>query len=173
LQTTFVTIASIRVLRRGGRVSIAATTTYAELKKGQARKPVGTNADEGAVKKELGRITAFVPTEVVSTYVAILGITTPNSHVWRWVLLLVIALLAVFLCWYFWKTASIGLPAKALTWSIVFALVGLAAWAAALPSSPFFSFDGYSTTIGGIAVLIAAPVIPRLATLVGVAPPKE
>ncbi len=153
-------------------MSIAAANAYAEVMQGAVRRPAGTNADEGALKKELARITAFVPTEVVATYVAVLGILTPDSEGWRWGLLAIIGGLAVFLCWYFWKTASQALPGKALGWSIVFALVGLAAWASALPSSPFFSIDGYTTKIGGIIVLIAAPIIPRLAVLVGVSPPK-
>ena len=153
-------------------MSIAATSAYAEVVSGAVRKPAGTNTDEGALKKELARITAFVPTEVVATYVAVLGILTPSSEGWRWGLLVIIAGLTVFLCWYFWKTATQTLPRKALTWSIVFALAGLLAWASALPASPFFSFDGYTTKLGGIAVLIAAPIIPRLAVLVGVSPPR-
>jgi hypothetical protein len=153
-------------------MSIAAVTAYAELEQGTERRPAGTNADEDNLKKELARITAFVPTEAVATYVGILGITTPSGEGGRWVLLGAIAAVAIFLCWYFWQTAETSLPGKALVWSIVFALIGLAAWAAALPSSPFFSFDGYSTTIGGIAVLLLAPIVPRLATLVGVSPPR-
>ena len=154
-------------------MSIAAVTTYAEMARGAERNPAGTNTDENPVKKELARITAFVPTEAVATYVGILGITTPNSDKGRWILLGVIAGLALFLCWFYWKTAKTALPKKALGWSAVFALIGLAAWAAALPSSPFFSIDGYTTTFGGIAVLVAAPIIPRLAVLLNVAPPRE
>jgi hypothetical protein len=153
-------------------VSIAAVTTYAQLAKGATRAPTGANADEANLKKELARITAFVPTEAVATYVGILGITTPSKDLWRWVLLGAIGLLAVFLCWYNWQTAATNLAKKALVWSVVFALVGLAAWAAALPSSPFFSIPGYTTVIGGIAVLLLAPIVPRFAVLVGVSPPK-
>lgn len=76
----------------------------------------------------------------------------------------------MFLCFFYRKTGKTNPTGKMLRWSMAFALVDLSAWAAALPSSPFFSIHGYSTVIGGIAVRILAPVIPRLAVLVGVSP---
>lgn len=154
-------------------MSIAAVTAYAELKAGTDRKPAGTNTDDSRVQKELARITAFVPTEAIATYVGVLGITTPKSELWRWILLVVMAVVAVFLCWYYWSGSTTSLPRKALWLSMGFALVGLGAWASALPSSPFFSIPGYTTVIGGIVVIVLSPIIPRIAERLGVAPPRE
>jgi hypothetical protein len=154
-------------------MSIAGVTTYAELKAGQPRGPSGTNPDEAKGRKALARVTAFVPTEAISTYVAVLALLTPKSGWGRWTLLGVIAIITVVICWYFWKRSTTALPTKALVWSIVFALIGLAAWASALPDSPFFSIHGYTTVIGGAAIILLASVIPKVAEIVGVSPPPE
>ena len=144
-------------------------TTYAEATV-SGRTPSGTNVDEGKVRKELGRITAFVPTEAIGPYAAIIGIFKPASDGERWAILGIVAGIAVFLCWWFWRSGP-KLPRKALYWSMAFALVGLAAWAAALPDSPFFVINDYNTAVGGVAIIALAPIIPRLAVLFGVAPP--
>lgn len=151
-------------------MSIAGVTTYAEMKQGTSRRPSGANADEAKGRKALARITAFVPTEAISTYVAALALLKPGSEGARWALLGVIAALTVFLCFYYWKRSQTALPLKALVWSIIFAIVGLAAWASALPDSPFYSIPDYTTVVGGFAVLILAVLTPKVAELVGVAP---
>ena len=154
-------------------MSIAAMNAYAEVTRGADRNPVGTNADEGRGKKELARITAYVPTEAIATYVALLGLIEPGPGAPRWILLGITALIAIFLCWYFWSGATTELPGKVLVWQCVFALVGLAAWASALPNSPFFSFDWYSARYGAAAVIILSPVIPRVAERLKIAPPRD
>jgi hypothetical protein len=156
-------------------MSIATMSNYAELNAGATtRGAAGTNSDDDALKTALARITGYVPTEAVASYVAALGILTPNSSGGRWALFLAIAALAAFLVFYYWKTtAADPKPGKtALYWQLVFALGGLAAWAAALPSSPFLSIHNYSAALGGLIIVIVSPAVPLLANLVHVSPPK-
>jgi hypothetical protein len=121
------------------------------------------------------KIAAFVPTEVIALYVTGLGIFAPTSAEGKWSIFFICALLipAVMGIGY-WENQKKGLPApggRIFGLLLAMAVVAFCAWASAMPNTPFLEFGDRATLVGGFVVLILSLLMPRIAVLLGAAPP--
>jgi hypothetical protein len=132
-------------------------------------------AVDPAVSTAMEKIAAFVPTEVIGLYVSGLGILAPTEAGGQWLLFGICALmipLLMYLSYLLRKQKELP-PPSPLTSLILggLALVAFAAWASALPSTPFVALLGERAhLIGGFAVLVLSILMPQIAAVLGVSP---
>jgi hypothetical protein len=137
----------------------------------------GTDASKNAVTSAINLIVTYIPTEVVTLYVAVVAtLQGDDRHVTRpeWIAFFCFVAATPLFVWllYAAKVRSAGkpLPASPRTWPLwemVAATVAYAAWVFALPKSPFRSFpDWYSPALAGVLVLIVTTLLGLLATIV-------
>jgi hypothetical protein len=136
-------------------------------------------APDGAkpLDSALAKIAAYIPGEVVATYLAIVGIWEPGSDAARWGCFAVGMGLLTALCVIGWRlqVMAAATPAQAptfshLCWVFVIAGVAFTAYAMALPGSAFTTAWSDATKFGGLAALVLATILPSFGKLVGVDP---
>ena len=153
----------------GGQPEVVEESTVAPDASPPARR------DQGPVGGALEKVTAFVPSEVIGFYVAGLGILTPATSEGKWwmfaICLVLIPVLMALTYLAQTRRAEAGTPPFRL-WLILvaFAIVAFVAWTAALPATPFLDFTPRATVIAGVAVLILAVLMYRVADLLDIVP---
>jgi len=171
-------------------MSIAAATRQAYRRELDTTTPATVEAAKNPdVQSAIERVTEWIPTETVGLYIALLGLLSPDGSTGRWVLFCAgIAMTIGFLLLNSelihkravdkWEEAKNGepKPPRIAPWRqgvlLGVCLVSFAAWACALPATPFLSLWSDATTVGGIAVLVLAATIPKVAELCGVNMPN-
>jgi hypothetical protein len=125
----------------------------------------------------LQTVTTFIPTEVLTLYVsavAALGSskTVDGQEVGRWIPFYTFLVATPFLVWVAFatklKTSNRPIPAapsKWPIWEMVAATLAFAAWAFALPNTPFVQYNWYSGGIAGFLVLIVSGGLGAVAPL--------
>jgi hypothetical protein len=122
------------------------------------------------------RLAAFIPSEVVAIYIAMIGLFPSESSTVRWSLFAVGLVLVPLFSWLNFtarrRRIDPPLPARPRVFIplVLLAAVAYVGWAAALPSTPFLDFTDEATRIGAAAVLILSFVLPRVADLLGLTP---
>lgn len=172
-------------------MSIAAATRNvlafeAEAKNTEFRKAA---AQPPAVQGALEQITQWIPTEVVTLYVAGLGFLALSGSTGKWIVFgagAVLVPIAVILnaalvnrrAKLAWQDAGesgdapkIGLKKKLLL--ILVALVAFAFWACALPSTPFLTVWDQATRLGAFLVLVYSAFMPTIAELLDLKLPGQ
>lgn len=138
----------------------------------RAKTPTPENAASGsAVSSAIAAIAAYIPTEVVAGYVAVTALAASlklNPWALWWVFIILTPFYTAYA--YLQRPAVKAAPAdrKKLAVLIGFALVGYVVWTLALPATPFVQFFGDATsaaTVGGIVVVIVAPLLAALSTV--------
>jgi len=127
----------------------------------------GDAAPPNQQQAALERITAYIPSEVIGIYVAVIGIlATPSAH-GKWLIFGGCVLLIPFFMWLGYKAAqrkNLPVPSRrAFVLLLVLAVVAFVAWGAALPDTPFQVFTADATRFGGAAVIILGYLIPSIA----------
>jgi hypothetical protein len=139
----------------------------------------GREEPDTAINTALRTLTTYIPTEVLTLYVAVVAAlgsgtaaTTPNHDAvwvtfWAFVVATPIAVLLVFLAKVKAGKKAIPLnPVKWPLWEMIAATIAYVAWAFALPGSPFGEFTvWYSPAVAGIAVLVTSTVLGLFAPL--------
>jgi hypothetical protein len=132
-----------------------------------------------AVQSAIEKVTAWIPTEVVTIYTALLGILTPDTSGGRWGVFAVGAVAVPFFVILNavilnkraaakWKQdGKTGDPPK-FSWGKAGGVAALSAlsyvaWTFALPSSPWLDASDKAPQIGGAAVVVLSLVIPKVA----------
>lgn len=114
----------------------------------------------------------YIPTEVLTLYVAVLaavqepGKVTPVDWTAFWSFLVATPLVVWLVFGAKLKTANKPLPLSYSSWPIwemFAATVAYAAWAFALPHSPFTDYTWYSSALSGLAVLVVSTLLGLLA----------
>jgi hypothetical protein len=129
------------------------------------------------VTSALATITAFIPTEVLITYVAVAAALTGSaatSTVGPWLNFVAFLVATPTVVWLIYagkvRTSGKALP-RAIhlwpRWEMVAATIGYVAWAFALPGTPFEQFGWYNSGVAGVSVLVAATGLGLLAPVVG------
>lgn len=126
----------------------------------------------------LSAIAAYIPTEVLTVYVAVIAAINPaqasatssGSAAGAFLFFLVATPIVVWLV-YAGKVrkAKKKLPVKLAQWpkwEMFAATVAYAAWAFALPETPFASYAWYSAAIAAVAVLLVSMAIGLIAPVV-------
>jgi hypothetical protein len=171
-------------------VSIAAATRQAYAVEANAKSTTFREAaGEPSVESGLEAITAWIPSEAVGSYVALLGLFRPAHATARWILFGVgAALVVMFLLinailvnkqgateWN--KQKMQGTPpklsGKKLAAVLGISLVAYVAWAGALPGTPFLDWWTDATVLGGAAVIVLAFLLPKLAKILNVKMPSD
>jgi hypothetical protein len=145
-----------------------------------SRQAARTKAEAGDGKpldSALAKIAAYIPSEVIATYLAVLGIWQPDSKAERWACFGVNSGLLAALCVLGWALQRQAAPTPAkrptlqhLFWVFIIAAVAFVTYAMAVPGSAFTSVWSDATKFGGIAALLLAAVLPSFGKLVGVDP---
>jgi hypothetical protein len=140
----------------------------------------GGGGGQSRLDSAMQKITAFIPSEVVGIYIAVFGILAPaeTDNVMKW---WIFGICAGLLIPFF---IGIGYLAKkkkrepiptvpVLLTLLVCALIAFAAWACALPDTPFQQVFGDSATrYGGGAVIVLAAVLYKIAELFDAVPAR-
>jgi hypothetical protein len=145
----------------------------------------GKPAPVGVPANIVNQLVLWIPVETITLYVGYLALFDPakptagtklcaNDFTWRWVGFGVFCFLTtvIVLGTYIGKRREAGKkpPFKVPIFEMVFGTVAFAAWAAALPETPFADVCGYKASYGGYAVAAATAGISFLAWVVGKTP---
>jgi hypothetical protein len=147
---------------------------------GNGRQPTSGSGGGGQSKLDsaMQKITAFIPAEVVGIYIAVVGIVAPaqTDNVLKWWIFGICAgLLIPFFIGIGYlakkkKKEPVPTPPVVIT-LLVCALLAFAAWACALPDTPFQQVLGDNATrYGGGAVIVLAAVLYKIAELFDAVP---
>jgi len=135
----------------------------------------GTADSQSAVTTALKVIVTYIPTEILTLYVAVLAaIRIPNQTnfppMWRTFYCFLVATPIVVWLVYAAKCSAGGKsvpisPRAWPIWEMFAATIAYVAWAFALPQSPFQQFNWYTPALSGIMVMIIATLLGLLAPL--------
>lgn len=129
---------------------------------------------QNSITAALAVIVTYIPTEVLTLYVAVLAALSPpsgNADVVRrtFVVFLVSTPIIVWMTY----AAKVKAAAKPLPvhpaqwpiWEMTAALVAFVAWAASLPGAPFLADLRLPSALGAVIVLVTAALLGLLAPL--------
>jgi hypothetical protein len=127
----------------------------------------------GNVETAINVLFGYIPTEIITLYVAVLGAIGVEGEVtrseWASFWFFLFATPTVFWLVYAAKLKNANLPLPFSLgvlpiWEMVAATTSFFAWAFALPQSPFADFkDWYSPALAGVAVLITSAILGLIA----------
>lgn len=140
-------------------------------------------APPSAITSGLKVIVAYIPTEVITLYVAILAAIqqqpagqkpTPAEFRPMWITYYVFLGFTPIVVWLVYaakvRAGNKNLPVSPRTWPIwemFAATIAFTAWAFALPNSPFQEFSSwYSSAVAGVVVLVISTLLGLLAPVV-------
>jgi hypothetical protein len=139
---------------------------------------------QSGVSSALATITAYIPTEILVTYVAVVaamaaaGSAPPPATQGLWLAFWLFLVATPVVVWLEYagklRTAARALPRRPRDWprwEMVAATAGYVAWAFALPGTPFTQFSWYNPGVAGVAVLITATGLGMLTPVVIGQPP--
>lgn len=129
------------------------------------------------IQTAIDKVATYIPTEAVGVYVAVVGILSPIGIVLGWVLLAIGVAFVLALVFLNESLQARKRPANNGSTSpprllkvCLLGVVAFVAWAAALPVSPFQEFGAEASKYGGVAVIVLAGLLPRLAEYWGIQP---
>lgn len=121
----------------------------------------------------LGTITTYIPTEMLTLYVAVVAALGSDATVTtRWIAFAVFLPLTPLTVWLLFatqvKSSGKRIPVAVMRWPIwemVAGTIAFLAWAIALPQTPFAEITWYSSAIGGVVVLVVTSLFTLIAPL--------
>ena len=129
-------------------------------------------AGKGNIETALNVLFGYIPTEIITLYVAVLAAVGLEGKVTQteWTSFWVFILATPVVVWLVYgakiKNADLPLPlsfGEWPVWEMFAATVAFSAWAFALPQSPFAEFSWYSAALSGVVVLITSALLGLLA----------
>lgn len=163
------------------RVGSAGLTDAAEANAGaDAEEEVSTN---NPVTTALSAITTYIPTEVLTLYVAgvalFLSVDNPTdtpdyTNAWRtfWFFLALTPIVTWLVYAAKARSADLSLGLQSWPyWEMIAGAIAFAVWAAALPDTPFTERSWYSADVAGFAVLFVTSLLALVSAVVR--PPKR
>jgi hypothetical protein len=142
----------------------------------RSREQAAAGADDAGnqVNTALHVLFGYIPTEVLTLYVAVLAAVQKPGQVTRgdWTAFWVFLVATPVIVWLVYgtklKAVQKPLPWKFdewPLWEMSAAVVAYGTWAFALPNTPFTQFNWYSSGLAGISVLVASTGLGLLAPL--------
>jgi len=136
----------------------------------------GSQSDAAsAVHQTVGLIVAYIPSEILVTYVALVAaIQSARSvgHTGEWIAFWLFLVLSPSVCWVLYATklrhggSALPLHPKVWPhWPMVAATIAYAVWAYTLPATPFASFSWYQPAVGTVALLLVTMLLGLLAPM--------
>lgn len=126
------------------------------------------------VNTTLNLLFGYIPTEVLTLYVAVLASTQQKGMItWAgWAAFWCFLVATPVVVWLIYgakiKAAQKAIPIHPRAWPVwemFAATVAFCAWAFALPNAPFTGYIWYSSALAGVAVLVASTLLGLLAPL--------
>lgn len=167
-------------------MSVRAMSTMA------ARSGAGKGNAKAALDTTLGKIAAFIPSEILALYLFMWGVANPAATDRRtpWALFWASlgALVAYVVLNHMLDRKSVaesnekiadrakraqGPTATKTGWVLLMAAVAFTAYAASLPQTPFLDVNSNANTIGAIVAAGLAIFLPMIGKLVGVSPDTD
>jgi len=127
---------------------------------------------KGNVETALNVLFGYIPTETITLYVAVLAAIGTEGDVSgaEWLSFFIFLFMTPIVVWLVYgaklKNANLPLPMSYSAWPVwemSAATVAFAAWAFALPQSPFEDFAWYSPALAGVVVLVTSTLLGLLA----------
>ena len=125
-----------------------------------------------AVNTALNVLFGYIPTEVLTLYVAVLAAIEKPDKVTQgqWITFYIFLAATPIIVWLVYG-AKVKAEQKPLplafqawpVWEMVAATLAFGVWAFALPKTPFTAYAWYSAALAGIAVLVASTILGLLA----------
>lgn len=122
-------------------------------------------------------LTGYIPTEILTCYVAFVAALHSSAKPMmdaEWIAFWCFLVVTPVVFWLVYaakvKGADKALPLSFSSlplWEMVASTIAFAAWAFALPNSPFARLDWYSSAIAGLVILLASTVLGLLAPIFG------
>lgn len=144
----------------------AATPAAATLRKKDA---ATTGQNSAQIETALHVLFGYIPTEILTLYVAVLAALQTNKAT-LWTVFWLFFIATPIVVWLVYgakcKAADKKLPLTFGTfplWEMSAATIAYCAWALALPNNPFINYSWYSSAISGIVVLVASTGLGLLA----------
>lgn len=134
----------------------------------------GANQPQTPLATALEAIVAYIPTEIVTTYVAVLAAINDGgrSQSGQWVAFWAFAVVTPVTVWIVFATkiraAGEPLPLTPTAWpmwELAAASIAFVAWAYALPESPFSSFTWYRPALATVVILVVTFALGLVAPL--------
>lgn len=177
-----VSMADLAMAKRMAAVGVAPPAPAGLPAGAHGPAPVAAPPPDNPVMAALKLITTYIPTEILTLYVAAVAIVLPGvapgnptapapNYRAAWVTFFVFLVLTPIVNWLVYaaklKAAGQGLPlhpADWPKWEMFVAAVAYVAWAAALPTTPFITLTayGYSTHLAGYLVLVVTTFLGLL-----------
>jgi hypothetical protein len=135
-----------------------------------AKSPGGDGGN--AVNTALHVLFGYIPTEVLTLYVAILAVIQKPNSVTKadWITFWAFLAATPLIVWLVYGAKLVSAKKKIPRslkgwplWEMFAATVAYVAWAFALPNTPFLTYGWYSAGLAGIGVLVASTVLGLLA----------
>jgi len=130
------------------------------------------NQGANGVNTALNVLFGYIPTEVLTLYVALVAAIQKPDTVTpaQWIVFWIFLAFTPIVVWMVYaskvKAANGRLPTRFQAWPVwemLAATVAYVAWAFALPKTPFTQYLWYSSALAGIAVLVTSTVLGLLA----------
>jgi hypothetical protein len=130
--------------------------------------------DEKSTKVTLDLLFGYIPSEVLTLYVAVLAATQQNATRTRgaWFAFWAFLVATPFVIWLIYaaecKAKQKPLPLRLRAWPVwemTAGTIAYCAWAFALPNAPFNGYGWYSSALAGVAVLVTSTLLSLLAPL--------
>ena len=168
-------------------MSLVGMTAARMVRSAEPAPRVGPSLASGPSDKSedfLTQLLRYTPTEWVGIYLAAIALlpTLPDegvslsdsSFTWRWIVFGIFTGLTPFAVW---SVAAVqaraaGVKATVPWFEMIVGTFAFAAWAIALPLSPFYDFADWSGWMGALIAIIVLAVIGLVAKLTGKALPR-
>jgi hypothetical protein len=161
-------------------MSIAASTRKAFAVDAETKSAAFRQAaTQPTVESGLEKLTQWIPSEVITIYIALLGIFAPDKAAGKWIVfaigagavpafvLLNAALVNKRGAAQWAEEHHAGSPPrlahKRIAWLTLLAGVSYLVWTFALPATPFLDLTHQATRIGGALVVVVSVVMPKVA----------
>jgi hypothetical protein len=128
--------------------------------------------DQNTVSVALKTVTTYIPTEIITLYIALVGALQPGEpgtslyFTSRWIAFGIFLVLTPFAIWatFASKLASDQkkLPLRVRywpKWEMFAGTIAYVAWTIGLPDSPFAQFPWFSAAVGGFAILATSTLL--------------
>ena len=159
--------------------AIARRTDFPPLNKApQGRQQIasaaaGSDTPQSGVTAALAVIVTYIPTEVLTVYVAVLAAFSASTTAPRtnWTIFAIFLVATPLTVWAIYaakvKSANGTLPrwSQLPVWEMAAGTLAFVAWALSLPSAPFLSYAGLPATLGSVVILVVSALLGLLAPL--------
>jgi hypothetical protein len=158
----------------GFRRTAADTKAPDLLRRVNEAERAGATGDQGALASALEALVAYIPTEVVTAYVAVLAAIHSDdaTRAGQWAAFYFFMVSTPFAVW---ATFAVKLRAggEALPvhprawpwWELIASTIAFGSWAYTLPDSPFADWSWYQPNLGAALILIVTFLLGLLAPL--------